>query len=116
MAVIKDVAQVAGLSVAVVSKYLNHPEQVREDTRQRVEAAIKELNYVPSVTARSMRTKRTQMIAIVVPDIMDAFFTDVFNTIKYYAFEKGYTPILYTIENDIDVLKKYLGKISIKPL
>jgi len=113
MAVIKDVANLAGLSVSVVSKYLNHPEHVREDTKIRVEAAIKELNYVPSMTARSMRTKRSQMLAIVVPDIMDAFYTDVFNSIKLYALAKGYTPILYTIENDIELLKEYLSKISI---
>lgn len=113
MAVIKDVAKAAGLSVSVVSKYLNYPDHVREDTKRRVEAAIRQLNYIPSITARSMRTKRTQMIAIVVPDIMDAFYTDVFNSIKYYSLLKGYTPILYSIEDDIDVLKKYLGKISI---
>lgn len=113
MAVIKDVANLAGLSVSVVSKYLNHPERVREDTKIRIEAAIKELNYVPSMTARSMRTKRSQMLAIVVPDIVDAFYTHVFNSVKIYALAKGYTPILYTIENDIELLKEYLGKISI---
>ncbi len=113
MAVIKDVAHLAGLSVSVVSKYLNHPEHVREDTKIRIEAAIKELNYVPSMTARSLRTKRSKMLAIVVPDIVDAFYTHVFNSIKIYALAKGYTPILYTIENDIELLKEYLGKISI---
>jgi LacI family transcriptional regulator len=114
MAVIKDVAQLAGLSVSVVSKYLNYPDNVSEDTKLRVEAAIKELNYAPSLTARSMRTKRSQMIAIIVPDIMDAFYTDVFNSVKQYALAKGYTPILYTIENDIELLKDYLAKVSTK--
>ncbi len=113
MAVIKDVAKLAGLSVAAVSKYLNHPEHVREDTRIRIEQAIKELNYVPSATARSMRTKRSKMIAVVVPDIMDIFYNGVFNNIKYYAQMKGYTPILYTIENDLMLLRDYIGKISI---
>ncbi|MBQ4641643.1 MAG: LacI family DNA-binding transcriptional regulator [Oscillospiraceae bacterium] len=113
MAVIRDVAELAGLSVAVVSKYLNHPDTVREDTRQRVEAAIKELNYVPSTAARSMRTKRSQMIAIVVPDIRDEFYADLFNTMKKHAITRGYTPILYTTENDLEVLQDYLGKISI---
>lgn len=113
MAVIKDVANLAGLSVSVVSKYLNHPDNVREDTKIRIEAAIKELNYIPSMTARSMRTKRSQMLAIVVPDIVDEFYTHVFNAIKIYALARGYTPILYTIENDVEILKDYLGKISI---
>ena len=113
MAVIRDVAKLSGLSVSVVSKYLNHPETVREDTKRRVEAAIKALNYVPSPTARSMRTKRSQMIAIVVPDIRDEFYADVFNSTKLYALARGYTPILYTVENDMGVLQDYLGKMSI---
>ena len=113
MAVIKDVAKLAGLSVSAVSKYLNHPDHVKEDTKMRIEAAIRELNYVPSATARSMRTKRSNMIAVVVPDILDVFYTEVFNSIKYYAQLKGYTPILYTIENDFEVLRDYLKKISV---
>ncbi len=113
MAVIKDVARLSGLSVSAVSKYLNHPDSVREDTKNRVEAAIKELNYVPSATARMMRTKRSNMLAVVVPDIIDVFYSDVFNNIKIFAQKKGYTPILYTIENDLSLLKKYVGKISI---
>ena len=58
MAVIKDVAKLAGLSVAVVSKYLKDSNSVRQDTRERIEAAIKELNYVPSSAARMLRTGR----------------------------------------------------------
>lgn len=113
MAVIRDVANLCGLSVSVVSKYLNHPESVREDTRQRVEAAIKELNYVPSTAARSMRTNRTGMIAILVPDIRDEFHADLFNAVKHAAMQRGYTPILYTIENDLDTLHDYLGRMAI---
>lgn len=112
MAVIKDVAKLAGLSVSVVSKYLNYPDTVSEDTKARVESAIKELGYVPSPVARSMRTKRSQMIAVVVPDIRDEFYADIFNNLKIFALSKGYTPILYTIENDRELLKEYLSKIS----
>ena len=71
-------------------KYLNHPDHVREDTRRRVEAAIKELNYLPSITARKHADKadtddrhsRSGYYGCV-------FYTDVFNSIKYYSLFKG---------------------------
>ncbi len=113
MAVIKDVAKLAGVSVASVSKVLNNAESVSDRTRGKIEAAIKELDYIPSTIARSMRTRKTNMIAVVVPDIIDDFFSNVFNFIKDAAQNLGYTPILYSIEDNIEILKNYLGKISL---
>lgn len=113
MAVIKDVAKKAGLSVSAVSKYLNSPDTVREDTKVRIEAAIKELNYVPSIAARSMRTKRSKMVAVLVPDIQDEFYAKIFSYMNKYVLAKGYTPILYTTEHDDVLLPSYLRKMSI---
>ena len=62
MAVIKDVAEFAGVSKSTVSKYLNNPELLSEEYRERVEKAVKELNFVPNNIARSMRTKKTNQI------------------------------------------------------
>lgn len=56
MAAIKDVAKLAGVSVAAVSKYLKTPNNMREDTRQRIAQAIEELNYRPNPFAQSLRT------------------------------------------------------------
>ncbi|MDD5603684.1 MAG: LacI family DNA-binding transcriptional regulator [Eubacteriales bacterium] len=113
MAVIKDVARLAGVSVASVSKVLNNAGSVSNKTREKIESAIKELDYIPSTIARSMRTRKTNMIAVVVPDIIDDFFANVFNYIKDAAQNLGYTPILYSIEDNIEMLKNYLGKISL---
>ncbi len=108
MAVIKDVAKLAGVSTGTVSNYLNNPDILNENTRIKVENAIKELKYRPSVVARSMRTKKTNMINLIVPDISNAFYTEVYNYIRIAASEAGYTVILYTTEDDIEILKRYL--------
>ena len=72
MAAIKDVAKLAGVSVAAVSKYLKTPNNMREDTRQRIAQAIEELNYRPNPFAQSLRTGKTNIIAIAIPEAFRA--------------------------------------------
>ncbi|NLK89766.1 MAG: LacI family transcriptional regulator [Clostridiaceae bacterium] len=112
MAVIKDVANLAGVSVATVSKYLNQPENVREINRTKIAKAIQDLNYKPSSLARSMRTKRTNLIAIIVPEITNFYYSEVFNAVRVASAERGYTPILYTTEESVDILREYLNDIT----
>lgn len=116
MAVIKDVAKLAEVSVGTVSKYLNNPQSMKEETRRRVQEAIERLQYTPSPLARSMRTGRTNTIAVVAPDIVNPFFAEVYNSIRFAAVNKGYSPVLYTTEDNIDTLGKYLDDISIHPI
>lgn len=97
MAVIKDVANLAGLSVSVISKYLKNPDSVRTDTRERIEAAITALDYVPSTQARALRTGKTGLISIISPNITNPFFAELFSAIQEKALEMGYTTILQTI-------------------
>ena len=96
MAVIKDVAHRADLSVSAVSKYLKRPDSVRPDTRKRIEQAIKELNYVPSAAARSLRTGLTGMLMVICPNISNPFFAELFGDIQRFASGYGYTCILQT--------------------
>lgn len=116
MAVIKDVAKLAEVSVGTVSKYLNNPQSMRDETRQKVQDAIEKLQYSPSPLARSMRTGRTNTIAVVAPDIANPFFAEVYNAIRLASVNNGYTPVLYTTEDDIDTLRKYLDDISIRQI
>lgn len=97
MAVIKDVANLAGLSVSVISKYLKNPDSVRVDTRERIESAITELDYVPSTQARALRTGKTGLISIISPNITNPFFAELFSAIQEKALAVGYTTILQTI-------------------
>ena len=116
MAVIKDVARLAGVSVSTVSKYLNAPSRLREDTKKRVEAAIKELSYVPSPLARSMRTGKTHSVAVMVPDISNPFYGETYGNIQSALMLNGYVPILYTTDNNPDILKNYLSDALVRKL
>lgn len=87
----------AGLSVSVVSKYLKDPSSVRSDTRERIEKAIEELNYVPSTQARALRTGKTGLLSIISPNITNPFFAELFSAIQSKAAKLGYTAILQTI-------------------
>ena len=70
----KDIARDLGVSIITVSKVLrNHPD-VSEETRQRVLARVKELDYRPNLAARSLVTGRTYLIGLVVPDLLHPFF------------------------------------------
>jgi len=76
MASIKDVARRANVGVGTVSRALNGTGYVSEETRKRVEAAAKELNYIPNELARNLFRKRTGIIGVVIPDLDNPFFQD----------------------------------------
>ncbi len=114
MAVIKDVAKLAGVSVGTISKYLNNQGNLKAETRQKVEYAINKLQYKPSPLARSMRTGKTNTIAVIAPDITNPFFAETYNSIRQSATQNGYIPILYTTSDDLKDLRDYLANASIK--
>lgn len=112
MAVIKDVAKLANVSVSTVSKFFNNPKDLSEPYRQRVEVAVKELNFTPSPLARSLRTKRANTIALVVPDITNTFYAEVYNSIRRAALAKGFMTQLYTTEENVNILNELLTQFS----
>jgi LacI family transcriptional regulator len=76
-ATIKDVARVAGVSVASVSRALNGHESVTEGTRERILKAAGELRYVPHAGARSLITRRTDTVGVLLPDLHGEFFSEL---------------------------------------
>ncbi len=96
MATIKEVALEAGLSVSCVSKYLNHPSNVLPSTRDKIDVAIKKLGYTPSPLARSLRTKRTNIIIVMVESIINPFFAELYDCIRRELELYGYMTILET--------------------
>ena len=74
---IRQVASAAGVSVATISRVMNGKGPVREETRSRVLAAIEKLGYVPHGTARSLITRRTNTIGVLLPDIYGEFFSEL---------------------------------------
>jgi LacI family transcriptional regulator, galactose operon repressor len=86
---IKEVASRAGVSVGTVSNVLNRPEMVAAATRQRVADVIAELGYVRNDSARQLRAGRSRVIALVVLDVANPFFTDVVRGAEEIADERG---------------------------
>ena len=77
MPTIIEVAAMAGVSTATVSRVLSRPDQVSEKTRLRVLAIVRSSGYAPNVAARSLRTLRAAKILLTVPDISNPFFASV---------------------------------------
>lgn len=93
MTTIQDVAKVAGVAPITVSRVLNNSGYASEETRARVEAAIKKLGYVPNTLARGLRSKRTHTLALVMTDITNPFFTLIARGVEDFASRSGYTVI-----------------------
>lgn len=87
---IRDVARETGVSVATVSRVLNGKGPVREETRQKVEAAVERLSYVPHGAARSLITNKTSTIGVLLPDIYGEFFSEVIRGLDLTARRHGY--------------------------
>ncbi|MGF7002501.1 DNA-binding LacI/PurR family transcriptional regulator [Lachnospiraceae bacterium PFB1-21] len=103
MASIKDVAKSAQVSIATVSRVMGDKKHVTEKVRLKVEKAIKELNYQPNITARRLREQKAKSIIVIVPDINNTFFPDVFRGIEAVATKKGYRVWLEDMQNNPDV-------------
>ena len=89
MATIKDVARLAGVSVATVSHVINGTRPVSPETAAKVWKAIKELDYHPNAVARSLRTRVTHVIGVVVSDITNPFFATLVRGAEDAAIEAG---------------------------
>ena len=86
----KDVAALADVSLGTVSNVVNSPDLVSEKTRERVNAAIAKLGWVPNESARQLRAGRSRAIGMLVLDIANPFFTDLVLGAEDYVEERGY--------------------------
>lgn len=91
---VKEIAAIAKVSVATVSRALQRPEIVSEETRQRIHEVVKRLGYTPNALARNLRTARTRLIIALLPDIANPFFSEVIRGIEQVAHENGYSVLL----------------------
>ncbi|SDL20752.1 LacI family DNA-binding transcriptional regulator [Tessaracoccus oleiagri] len=90
---VRDVAKLAGVSLATVSRVLNGTAAVSEGVRTRVLAAVDDLGYVPSLSARSLRATRTETIGVVLPDLRNPFFPTLISEAIQAANELGHSVI-----------------------
>lgn len=108
-ATIRDVARLAGVSVATISRYLNNPEVVSEETRTRVQDAMASLKYVPNTAARNLANRRTNTIGLLLTDIRSDFFTPMLRGIEGVTNEEGYRLLISTVGNRLNPQTLPLG-------
>ena len=114
MANIKDVAKHANVSVATVSRYLNKKGYVSEGAKEKIEAAIVALNYRPNQVARSLSTKQTNLIGLIVPDITNPFFPELARAVEDIALSYGYTVILCNSDENAEKEELYIQMLTQK--
>lgn len=105
---LRDVAQRAGVSVSTVSNVLNHPQRVASETIERVERAIRELDFVRNHAARQLRVGHSSMIALMVLDIGNPYFTTLARGAEERARESGHAIIIASTDDRRDVESVYL--------
>jgi LacI family transcriptional regulator len=93
---IRDVARTAGVSVSTVSRVLNDKDNVAPETYEKVQIVIRRLGYTSSLAARSMRSRRTNVIGLIMPDAGDPFSIQVMRGVNRAITEMGHDLILYT--------------------
>lgn len=111
---IKNVAKLAGVSTATVSRYLNNPEQVKERTRAKVQAVIDETGYAPNTLARNFRRGRTSLIVVVLPTVGDPFLENVMHGIWRVADEKGYSILIRDTQSNSHEFDEYTDMVFSK--
>lgn len=97
---LRDVARVAGVSVATVSRVMNTPDVVQKDTRERVEQAITQLGFHPSAAARAINTGRTKIIGALIPTLDSDIFAITVEAIENRLGEFGFSLVVATTDED----------------
>ena len=107
----KDIANDLGLSVVTISKVLrNHPD-IADETRERVLRRVKELDYQPNITARSLVTGRSYLVGLVVPDLLHPFFAEVAKALSAALGQKGYSLIISSSEEDPELELREISQL-----
>ncbi|HEX9373494.1 MAG TPA: LacI family DNA-binding transcriptional regulator, partial [Roseiflexaceae bacterium] len=105
---IKDVARHAGVSIATVSRVLSNKPHVSEHARQRILAAMDELDYRPSRVARSLRVQRSRIIGLIISDIQNPFFNALARAVEDVAYAHQYAVFLCNADENIEKEQLYI--------
>lgn len=109
MASIREVAKRAGVAACTVSRVLNGTAAVAPETRQKIEEAMKELDYIPNELARGMFRQKAGIVAMLVPSIKHPFFSSLADWIERRLFERGYKLMLCSTSDDVEREREYLN-------
>lgn len=104
---IKDIAKKAGVSVATVSRALARPDIVKKETLEKVNKAIRAVDYTPNALASSLRRQRSDTVIVVVPDIHNPFYSGIVQGIENVAHERGFRILLGETKDEQSRLDRY---------
>jgi LacI family transcriptional regulator len=104
-----DIANLAGVSKSTVSRVINDDKHVKQETRDRVLKIINKLGYVPDNVARSLITKKTYTIGLIIPDIVNPFYSETSKIIEDTIRKLGYSLIICNTSNQSNLQNKYLN-------
>src|SRR5688572_26427350 len=107
----EEFARLVGLSRPTVSRYFNDPDAVRPKTRKLIEEGIRKFNYTPNFFASSLTRGHAKAIGIVVPSIIDAFYSELVSTIELVAEERGYLTVLQCSHNNSQMERRALSRL-----
>lgn len=114
-----DVARLAGVSQSTVSRVLNETEStvpISEETRQRILEAVEKLEYQPNMIAKSLRTQRTQMIAVMIGDISNAFYHPIVRAVQDVAGARDYDVLISNSDHIYENEARFLRTVLRRPV
>lgn len=109
---IKEIARICGVSVATVSRIINQNGRYSEETEKRVRKVIKELNYQPNQIAKGLRTSRTDIIGIIVPDITNEYFAALILAFQKKLFQGGYSCVIFNTDGSREIERQCLNNLA----
>lgn len=112
MASIRDVAKIAGVSAATVSRVINGTANVDEQKVKRVYDAIKKTGFVPNEVARSLFKKSAKILGLIIPSITNPFFTELADSVEQAADEIGFRIVYYNTDNNLKKEKNALSMLK----
>ena len=108
---IKHIAKEAGVSVATVSRVLNHPETVAPATREKIQRVMEEKGYTPNWFARGLNFNRTKTIGLVIPHTLNSNYMEIANGVEEVARQKGYITFICNMEKDPIMEREYIEQL-----
>lgn len=112
MPTVLDVAKRAGVAPITVSRVINNSGYVSQEAKERVEAAVKELGYVPNTLARGLRSKRTKSLALIVTDITNPYFTLMARGVEDVAGASNYSVVYCNTDESEAKEEKYANLLA----
>lgn len=111
---IKGISEMAGVSVATVSRIINENGRYSKETEEKVKKIIKEYNYVPDMVAKGLRTKKMTNIGIIIPEITNEFFVKLAYEIETRLFSLGYGSFICNTNEDVEMEQKRLQMMRVQ--